>query len=411
MARSIKQMLRSSSFWAIMDQGIFSGTNFLISFYVAQHLAIPDFGLFASIVLIVYLLMSISNAFIIQPFQVSYCTTENKGAYLIFMVLAFLGSLLILLLSLSFILILISPEYIGEGHFLAAIFFVAAYLFQDFFRKVLLVIDELKLVVWTDILFLMMVLVSCFTMEKGLTLNGVFLIIAFANFGSALPALYSLLKKVSRPAQFSSYWKDHLQQGKWLLSVAVLQWVSSNFFVLVSGIYLGLEALAALRLVQSFFGLLNIALQSVENFFIPKIAALHHIDSKQSMKYLRSISLWAAAWFGVVLLFLFSFAHKIIVLAGGIQYASYDYLVRTMVLLYGLIFLAYPLRIGLRVLILNKVFFTGYLISSLFSLISFHFLLHYAALNGAIIGLMLNQLIMILYWLNQFKKNQLLLCR
>jgi hypothetical protein len=77
-----------------------------------------------------------------------------------------------------------------------------------------------------------------------------------------------------------------------------------------------------------------------------------------------------------------------------------------MVILYFFIFLNYPSRIAIKVIVLNKIFFYGYVISFVFSVASFHFFLNYFGLSGAVLGLVFNQLVMFLYWQNQLKKNQ-----
>jgi O-antigen/teichoic acid export membrane protein len=102
----------------------------------------------------------------------------------------------------------------------------------------------------------------------------------------------------------------------------------------------------------------------------------------------------------------FIFSDEIIVLAGGQKYQNYGYVVRIISVLYFFIFLSYPIRIAVRILVLNKIFFFGYVLSFVSSLLSFHFLLNSFGLYGAVSGLILNQIIMILFWQNQLKKNQ-----
>ena len=124
-----------------------------------------------------------------------------------------------------------------------------------------------------------------------------------------------------------------------------------------------------------------------------------------SKKYLLSITAYGAILFGVLLSILFLFSTDIIVLAGGTKYQEYGYVVKIIAVLYFFIFLSYPIRIAVRVLVLNKIFFVGYLLSFAFSILTFHFLLKYSGLYGAVSGLICNQIIMILYWQNQLTKN------
>jgi hypothetical protein len=68
---------------------------------------------------------------------------------------------------------------------------------------------------------------------------------------------------------------------------------------------------------------------------------------------------------------------------------------------------SYPTRISIRVLEQNKAFFIGYCISFVFSVSSFHFLLKYGELYGAVAGLVINQILMIVYWKILLNKKQI----
>jgi O-antigen/teichoic acid export membrane protein len=150
--------------------------------------------------------------------------------------------------------------------------------------------------------------------------------------------------------------------------------------------------------VQSLFGVLNLLLQSFENYVLPEATRRYVASAQEAQHYLRRISSRAALFFGMVLVPLFLFATEIIRRAGGPEYVPYAYVVRGMALLYGLIFIGYPIRIAIRVLLLNNHFFHGYLLSLVFSLLSFQYLIRYWNLGGAIAGLMLSQVIVLLYW-------------
>ena len=69
-----------------------------------------------------------------------------------------------------------------------------------------------------------------------------------------------------------------------------------------------------------------------------------------------------------------------------------------MALLYFVIFIGYPIRMSIRMMLMNRQFLIGYLISFVFSLATFQYLLSVWHLKGAILGLITNQLLMLLYW-------------
>jgi O-antigen/teichoic acid export membrane protein len=404
--RFIKKLVCSPSSLVLFDQAVFSGTNFLLALFLAQKLEIKNFGLFSSIVLISYLGISITNALLLQPFQVSLGKVLNKSEYYVFLFFGLI-TLLFVLFAIIELLALFLP-FLADYKILTNAFlcFTMGMLVQDFFRKLFLGINKISSVLFIDLVFLLLVVIFFYFLKNEITLRNTLFVIGITNLISSLPGFIFIIKNYQKPISWKSFGANHLIQGKWLLSVAILQWSSSNFFVLISGVYLGIEALGALRLVQSFFGVINIALQTVENYFLPKVALLYNENIAKAKKLLLEITLFGAIFFSIFLSLFFIFSKEIIVLAGGEKYQDYAYVVKIIAVLYFFIFLSYPIRIAVRVLILNKIFFIGYLLSFAFSLASFHFLLKYYGLYGAVSGLIINQIIMILYWQNRLKKNQ-----
>lgn len=401
---AIKALIAKDSFLAFVDQIISSGTNFCLTLLLAQKLDIKSFGLYSSIVLLLYLVVSVTNALIIQPFQVMVAKVEKKKQYITTL---FLGTVLLLFIS-SVVLIIVSWFFSKAGVFelspVEMICFATGFLINDFFRKLFLGLSRIKEVLIMDILFLMLLVLGFALFE--INLSQVLLIMGLFNWISTLPGFLHMIKNYEKPIAWSRFAKEHLKEGKWLFSVAVLQWSSSNFFILVAGVYLGIEALGALRLVQSFFGIINIGLQTIENYFLPKIALLYHQNKETAKEYLFRLSCLGALVFGILTCVFFVFSNQIIVLVGGVKYQHYGYVIKMVAVLYFFIFLGYPVRILVRILMLNKIFFMGYLLSFLTSLTSFHFLLKYSGLYGAVTGLMINQIIMILYWRYQLHKKQ-----
>jgi len=401
---ALKTLLVKDSFLALVDQVISSGTNFCLTLFIAQKLDIKSFGLYSSVLLIMYLLLSVNNALVIQPFQVTIAKTKNREQYITALFFGILILLFFVLIGIALFFQFFNGKVLFQINSGAVIWFTIGFLINDFFRKLLLGLSKIKRVLFMDILFL--ILAFLFLVVKQINLSQVLLLIGVMNIVSTLPGFVFIIKNYEKPILWRLFVIDHLKQGKWLLSVAILQWCSSNFFILISGIYLGIEALGALRLVQSFFGIINIGLQTIENYFLPKIASIYANNSLKAKKYLLKLTIMGAIGFSIMTSLFFIFSDQIIVLAGGEKYQHYGFVIKMVALLYFFIFLGYPVRIMIRVLMLNKVFFTGYLLSFFTSLASFHFLLKYSGLYGAVTGLIMNQVIMILYWQYQLNKKQ-----
>ena len=401
--KTIQKIIQHPTVLVLVDQAISSGSSFLITLVLAKNMDLTNFGLFSSLLLLTFLTMSISNALLIQPFQVTVAKVIQKREYHVAIFLGLMVLLLIVILSAKLLVLFLPKSLIDFIPIHTFFCFLCGYLINDFFRKLFLGIGKIKWALCMD--FLYMLLLSALWIVPNLTLQTVLFIIGIANLISSLPGLFFLYQNYETPVSWRYFLSHHTQQGKWLLIIAVLQWISSNFFILISGIYIGIEALGALRLVQTLFGVINIGLQTIENYFLPKISTLYIENVTQAKKYLLTITIKGAVLFGLLLSILFVFSTPIIVLAVGEKYQSYGYLVKIIAVLYFFIFLSYPVRIAVRILVLNKIFFLGYLLSFISSLLTFHFLLDYSGLTGAVIGLIMNQIIMILYWQNQLKKN------
>lgn len=402
----ILKTINSPTLLVLFDQLMYSGSNFMITIFLARLLSVTEFGLFSSIIIYTYLLLSILSAFLIQPFQIAYPKTENKNEYVQFLLYNVLNSFLLISVA-NFLIYLFLP--IKSFSFLTLTFFFITYIFQDLLRKILLTKNAINSVVYMDAFFLVSIVISYFLIDKNINLNVALLIISISNLASICFGIIPLIKTFQKTIDWKTYLKSHWLQGKWFISVSLLQWGNSNLIILFSGLYIGLEGIGALRLVQSFFGILNVLLQVVENYFLPKIAKIYHENKQTAKQYLFKLTLNGLLIFGSILLVLFMFPDKAIAIAGGIQYVKYSFLVQFMAILYLIIFLGYPIRIMIRIKLLNQSFFIGYLFAFVFTLISFQWLLVNFSLSGAVLGLISNQLIMLLYWQFQLNKNNFLL--
>ncbi|WP_439479305.1 lipopolysaccharide biosynthesis protein [Chryseobacterium aquaticum] len=403
--KKLTEIFRRPTSLVFADQLIFSGTNFLLTFLLARKLNISDFGLFSSVLLVTYLLVGICNAIVVQPFQILAAKEFTKKS----LGFVFQASVVLIMIFSALLLMAkflpVSALAFFKDNLLAIIAFAAAYVFQDFLRKVLLTIDRIQLVLFIDSIFLLVFPLIWF--ESSLDLGKSLLIIAIVNAIASLPGVWYCLKNAEFSLKNASLFHYHFTEGKWLLSASIVQWFSSNFFTLVAGIYLGVNALGALRLVQSFFGVINVILQTVENYYLPKTAQLHYQDKKEEKKSLLFSMSKGMMALGILIIGFFIFSEPLITLLGGEQYQQYGFVIKLVSVLYIVILYSYPTRLSIRVLEQNKAFFTGYCISFVFSLLSFHFLLKYGALYGAVAGLVINQILMIVYWKILLNRKQI----
>jgi O-antigen/teichoic acid export membrane protein len=375
---------------------------------MARLLTPSDFGIFASIILLIYLLVSLLNAMIIQPLQVTLAGVKDKASYISFTFWVQAVLVLSTGLVLGFILKLnlsIFTLYNELG--LEIIMLSAGFLIHDYLRKLFLAKAAIKQALVIDLLTSITQLsaLAAMFLMSSFSLVLIIFLLGIGYLPGVIFGIIFIKPDFKGSAKWKLYFLSHWHQSKWLLMTALVQWWSGNLFVVASGLFLGLEALGAFRLVQSLFGVLNILLQTFENYALPEASRLMLYASDEAKIYLRQISLKSAGFLGAMLLGIFLFSKFIIVLAGGVQYTEYAYVVKGMAILYLFIFMGYPIRMAIRALVLNQHFFIGYVFSFLFSLISFHFLLSRWSLIGAIIGLICSQIIVLIYWQIILVKN------
>ncbi len=403
--KRIHEIFKSASVLVFTDQLIFSGSNFLLTFLLVRKLSISEFGIFSSILLITYFLVGISNAFIVQPFQILSAKNFSKKS----LGFAFMASLVLISmfsLLVFFITLLPVPAIaLVKNNLSALIVFVSAYILQDFLRKILLTIDHIKIVLFIDTIFI--IIFPLLGFETSLTLWKSLYIIGIVNIAASVPGIGYLIKNADFNLKNTSLFRYYFTEGKWLLSASVLQWLSGNFFTLAAGVYLGINALGALRLVQSFFGIINIILQTIENYYLPKTAQLYYQNKNQEKKELLLKIRKAIALLAIIIVCFFTFSDSLIIILGGEKYHQYGFVIKLISALYIVILNSYPTRISIRILEQNKAFFIGYCISFVFSVLSFHFLLKYGQLYGAVAGLAVNQIVMIVYWKIILNKKQI----
>ncbi|MFT4598693.1 MAG: O-antigen/teichoic acid export membrane protein [Bacteroidia bacterium] len=415
MIKQLIHTIQSEKGLVLLDQAVFSGNSFIMTALLARFLGIETFGTFSYLILGVYLLMSMSNALIIQPMQVAHSkfaiNQDYKGFTLLLQLIV-----AILLLTISGIM---STSVFPNIKVLAGINLIhvgilySAWLLHDFFRKSFLASQEMKNTIVVDCIMASIQLIGIIGLgvTHQLTLNAVIILLAASYTISSFTSLALSKLSYQNLNLDKGYLQYHKKEGSILFISSVLQWWSSNLFVVASGLFLGAAALGAFRLVQSMFGVLNLLLQTYENYVLPKAAKLYSNSKSEAKRYLRTITQKGAILFSAVLVPLFLFSKQAILLIGGDQYMAYHQVVRGMVILYAIIYAGYSVRIPIRILMLNNSFFIGYGISFIFSLFTFNYLLHHFNISGAIAGLIINQLLMISYWHFKLTKHNFTLWR
>lgn len=381
---------------ALLDQMLYSGTSFGLSLALAALHSLEDVGRYGAVMLLAYLLASLGGALLIQPFQVSWPRCGALGPYLASV--AFAQVVYVAGVLLVGGLLLRIPALQQAGWRMEMLALVAAFLLHDAARKLLLVRERLDSLLRLDAAiaagqFLALLASAWWRLDIASTCA----VLALGCLPGLAGAWAALRPQWSR-RRGGTYMRLHLRQGRWLLATALLQWWSGNLFAVASGPLLGHEALGVLRLLQTVFGVLNLLLQALENYALPRAVAHHARDGRAAAAYIRSNAALLWLVFGPFLLGILLFGDLVLLACGGPSWLVHADVLRGMVVLYLVVALAHPVRMALRTLVLNQAFFLGYLLAFVFSLATFQVLLATWGLLGCIIGLIANQVIMLLCW-------------
>lgn len=376
----------------LADQAIFSGSGFLMTLLIARHLSVSEFGAYSAIILLVYLAINAIGSWTIHVFQVS---PEKNISYISFLFI--LQFLLAAVIAIAFMVIC---HFLPIDYLPTAMIFGFGFVMYDFSRKILLALDKTMETLFLDIInSILLLLVFLIFKYQGSKNMNVLLIYLFIPYSISLFYTCYIVKPFKYDfEQAKVYLASHLQQGKWLFLTSISQWWAGNLFVMASGLYLGSAALGALRLGQSLFGFLNVLLQVFENYILPKSAIKMQLNQQLGIGYLKEMNQKLAIIFIPILIVIFLWAAPILRIAGGQNYSQYAYVLKGLSLLYLFILLSQPIRFFLRSNQMNDHFFFAYLINLAFAICSSHWLITTFGLHGVIAGLIMSQLILVIYW-------------
>ena len=393
----------------LVDQGIYSALGFIINIYFARQLGIDNFAIYSTIVLFTFLVLSVSNALFINPFQILQASEKRINLYLSTLIIIQFAFIVVTAI-LIFLCFSIDSEIIKSirPFKMPIILLVIGFISHNFLRSISLGMQKINNALIIDSLYFICVFVSISYLyisdNKELDLNiyaisisyippilvGVFLL------KPALPSIIRIKKTLHR----------HLQIGRWLVLTSVVQWWSNNLIMVSSGLFLGIKSFGALRLAQTILGVINVILLAFENYTMP-IAAKLFIDSKTKLEsYLNRQTKLILIGSLPVLAILFLFSKDIFMFSGGAEFIEYHVALKGMALLYILILIGQPIRTAIRVMLLNKEFLTAYLVVLLFNLLLAKPLTQHFEITGIIIGLVLNQIILLSFWYYVLRKNK-----
>jgi O-antigen/teichoic acid export membrane protein len=411
----LRLLQQSPKTWVLADQAVVSGSSFVTNILIARALGITDYGKFSVILLVQLFMLSIQQAVSTGVLQVMAHRYDQQERNFYIKGVFYAQCLFFLLLSLVCLSLFWAVPSLTTGYtglFAPGLFGTIGFLAQDFLRKTLLTLAQENRAFFIDALTNAIQL----AVLAGLMATGHLSLVATCwTIGLTFIPSVALGVAWVKPGRASfravrNAFHIHKGQGGWMLLSALLQWFAGNLFVLAAGWWLGLAALGALRLAQYTFGILNVVLQAVENYTLPK-ASRSHDTPAQFNRYLQQVLKKSLVLIGPLLLLVVLFAKPLLAFSGGPAYTRYAYVMYGLAATYLLILAGLPVRIALRTKLLNRSYFTGYVLATLFSLVAAKWLILQWGLTGVLTGLFSTQLILLVYWLLTLKTKNVIAWR
>jgi O-antigen/teichoic acid export membrane protein len=389
------RVLPKREIWALTDQGIVSGTNFLTNVMLARFMGLREFGVFALAWMAVLFANSLQGALIVSPMMSIGPKQEEKDRPSYFGVVVLHELILVLL---CFVLVFGAVK-IGSNFFwhsdlqqLALPLAVSAFAYQmqDFLRRYFFATRQSRRALADDALSYLTQLPLLLLLHATGRLNS-----ATALWVMAATSLLGLVPGLlwMEPLQFNREWirtvsLRHWKISRWLGASSLLQWTSSNLFLLAAPVYYGAAAAGVLRASQNLMGATHLWFQGLDNVVPAETARRFRQGGVRAMlAYTRSILI---KWGGLTLLFAIGIAVAPgfwLKLLYGVQMVQYGYVLRLYALLYVIVFIGGPLRAALQAIEFTVPIFWSYLAMTVFAFVFAVPLAKWLALSGSLIGL------------------------
>lgn len=404
-ASAAKKLSRFSTVnWALLDQAMISGANFVLGLLLVRYIGLASFGEYVLVWMIVQFCMSIQNALIISPmFSIAPQVERHDRAkyYSVTMALQILlaGALAILpVLYIAFVPTRFLPIWLSTQTALLLSVCIFVFQIQDYCRRQFCSTGQYRLAFFVDLLAYGIQLLLIVVVIRILPLLSSVLIAFIISMAiSSIIAIRYLDYQRPSFSEVIQGGSRHWISAKWLLGSACLQWVTGNYFLVTAGAVMGPVVVGAIRAAQNLVGLSHILFQAFENI-VPKEASrkYHQLGKSALNRYMGSSGVAVIA--GTASIAALASWHADILL--GLIYKTADPIALSamywFVPIYVLIAAQLPLRAGLRAIEKTKFIFIAYVATAVFSLVSARFFVVEHSVSGIMLGILIVEAIMLL---------------
>jgi O-antigen/teichoic acid export membrane protein len=314
---------------AVLGQGLFAGSNFMLNILLARWLTPEQYGAFALAYTGFLLFLTLYSACIYEPFIV-FGSGRYAGRFREYFDLLARGNVLVL--AIFSCLMLTSSFAFGrffangvEHDFvalsLAAPFLLATWLGRAGFYALM----KPGAAAWGGAFYFFALLATAVALRQCGRLSGStgFFAMGLAGLVSDVFLFHRLgfrWRGVSGNLRLKHVWSDHWSYGRWAVASALVSWFPQNFYYALLPAKTGLEGVAALRALTNLINPVLQTLAALAAVLIPVLVRYHQQGGiakvRKTMRMLTfllipgSTAYLLVLWLGRSLFFQFLYAGK-----------------------------------------------------------------------------------------------------
>ncbi len=390
--------------WALADQALVSGVNFLTGIILARFLGIAEFGIFSFAWMAVLFINNQQASIIISPMMsIGPKQTPSEAP-------AYFGAVIVQQLIFSFLaaLMVFLSVKLGGIYFTdwkldklavplaSALFF---FLLQDFLRRYFFTRGKAATAFINDIVSYLGQLLLLGGLTKIYQLDGAIALWIIA-LTSAVAVIVGILTLGTVTFDRTLYWPvtvRHWQSSSWITVSGLLQWVGSQGVIAITGAMLGAASLGGIRAVLNLVAPVNIIMQAMQNTLpVGASKALHNQGHEGLVRYLKRQTINIVIVVSAISLLATVFSGMLIELIYGQSFVAFSYLVKWQSLYVILGALIAPLLIYFRAIERTRSFFSCAAVATIFSLTAMMLFIKRFQEGAVYAGLLCNQVVMLL---------------
>ena len=317
-------------FWAIMDQGTFAISNFVISLLLARWLSPEEYGAFAVSFTVFLLVGNLHAGILIEPMLVFGKSKYRTCLRQYLKVLQYSHWIFSALGSILFMISGFAAWYEGMELLAFSLFGFAvgspAILFLWLMRRFCYVDLEPELAAQAGIFYLILMSFGIYLLNTGELLSAfsALCVIGLASLCSAFWIWFNFSAD-TQPSHIEelkiNVWRDHRGYGTWASGTNIMMWIPGNIYFLFLPVFSGFEAAGALKALLSLIMPIQQAFAAIGTILLPILVTVRDKLGYRRAVYSTLAILGATSLFYWCFLFLFN--HSVVAWLYNGKYDSY----------------------------------------------------------------------------------------